>query len=101
METIIGYVLLYNKLFLYKKSYLNSTGYTNTYSVIIFQLEIIAIRNQNNNSFASLDDFEYHVTDDCMLKPPAADPDSCGDDQFLCVKEQTCIPIVRTFICTD
>ena len=100
MEAITGYVLLYNKLFLHKKN-LNCTWYTNTYSLIIFQLEIIAIRNQNNNSFASLDDFEYHVTDECMLKPPAADPDSCGDDQFLCVKEQTCIPIVRTFICTD
>ena len=62
------------------------------------QIEIIAIRNQNNDSFASLDDFQYHVTDDCMLKPPAADPDSCGDDQFLCQDEQICIPIVRKTI---
>ena len=29
-----------------------------------------------------------------MLEPPAADPDSCGDDQFLCRGDQTCIPIV-------
>ena len=62
-----------------------------------FQLEIIAIRNQNNNSFASLDDFEYHVTDDCMLEPPAADPDSCGDDQFLCREEKICINIVSIY----
>ena len=29
-----------------------------------------------------------------MLEPSAADPDSCGDDQFLCRGDQTCIPIV-------
>ena len=52
-----------------------------------FQLEIAAIRNTNNNSYASLDNFEYHVTDDCMLEPPAADPDSCGEDEFLCRKD--------------
>ena len=54
-----------------------------------------------NNSYASLDDFEYHVTDDCMLKPPAADPDSCGDDQFLCREEKQCIPIVSSNLVFD
>ena len=69
--------------------------FVNTLSFLSqLQLEIIAFRNQKNNSFASLDEFEYHVTDDCMLEPPAADPDSCGDDQFLCRKDKICIPIV-------
>ena len=61
------------------------------------QLEIIAVRNAYNNSYASLDEFEYHdriSTDNCTLEPPAADPDSCGDDQFLCRGDKTCIPIV-------
>ena len=55
---------------------------------------MIAVRNTYNNSYASLDNFLYRVTDECMLEPPAADPDSCGDDQFLCRGDQTCIPIV-------
>ena len=57
---------------------------------------MIAVRNTYNNSYASLDEFYYNVTDECMLEPPAADPDSCGDDQFLCRGDQTCIPIVSS-----